>query len=128
MRVSAIRSPDNMLRNSKGLKRAWFVLVCGLLVFAQHVGLSHAIWHAAQPLPGHEQQVDLAGSETPVPGDLSRLCALDAAFAQVLGAGPLACLAFSAETPSMRSTAHPAYTFVSFEKPSPRSRGPPSLS
>jgi hypothetical protein len=119
---------DSMLRKSEGLKRAWFALVCGLLLFAQHVGLSHAIWHAAHALPGHEQQVDRADGGSPVPSELSRLCDLDAVFAQVLAGGPLASHAFSAEKPSTDTTTSESYPFVSFQKPSPRSRGPPALS
>ena len=128
MRLFSADSFDNMLRRSEGLKRAWFVLVCGLLLFAQHVGLSHALWHAVRDLPAHEEHVHYGGTDSPVSGDLSRLCALDAAFAQSLGGGPLACHAFSAEKPSTEITTNQSYSFVSFERPSPRSRGPPALS
>jgi hypothetical protein len=58
---------------------------------------------------------------------VSRLCALDVAFAQVLGAGPLACHDFSAEKPAAETPAHALPAFAASDSLTPRSRGPPSL-
>ena len=117
-----------MLRTSERLKRAWIVLACGVLLFAQHVGLSHAIWHSAQNAPAHEQQIDHAATHAPASGELSKLCALDAAFAQVLGAGPLSCHPFSSERQRADVGASAPRALLSLDKLTPRSRGPPPLS
>jgi hypothetical protein len=117
-----------MLRTPHGYKRALLKLVCALLLFAQHVGLSHAIWHASRDLPAQQQRVGEQRSDAPASREVSRICALDVAFAQVLGGGPLACHSFSVEKPAGHLTSQESYAFVSSEKPSPRSRGPPALS
>jgi hypothetical protein len=117
-----------MSRTSHGRTRALLKLVCALLLFAQQVGLSHAIWHAARDLPAQQQQIKEQRSDSPASREVSRICALDVAFAQVLGGGPLACYTFSAEKPAVHLTTHESHAFVSIEKPSPRSRGPPALS
>lgn len=116
-----------MLRTSHGHARALLKLVCALLLFAQHVGLSHAIWHAARDLPAQHQRLEEARGEAPASREVSRICALDVAFAQVLGGGPLACHTFTAEKPPAHTATTHVQTFVSFEKISPRSRGPPPL-
>jgi hypothetical protein len=103
-------------------------LACALLLFAQHVGLSHAIWHAAQSVPAQQQRMAEERNDAPASREVSRICALDVAFAQVLGGAPLACHTFSTEKPPAHVTTRDTLAFVSIEKPSPRSRGPPALS
>lgn len=115
------------LRASNSFKRALLQLACALLLFAQHVGLAHAIWHAAQQLPAQQQRADERRSDRPISREVSRLCALDVAFAQVLGAGPLSCHDFSAEKPTAETPAHVPGAFAAYESLTPRSRGPPSL-
>jgi hypothetical protein len=101
-------------------------LVCALLLFSQHVGLVHAVVHAANH--GSAQQgVEKRSDDAPAQGKLSRICALDAALSQVLGGAPLACHAFGVEKPAPVLSAGVPGTFVSLEAPAPRSRGPPSL-
>jgi hypothetical protein len=102
-------------------------LVCVLLLFSQHVGLVHAVAHAAHDGSVKQQGVEQRSDNAPAQGTLSRICALDAALAQVLGGAPSACHAFAAEKPSPELSAGVPCTFVSLEAPAPRSRGPPSL-
>jgi hypothetical protein len=107
-----------------GVTRALLQLVCALLLLAQHVGLAHAVWHAAQGLPVHVA-ADASG-EAPAPSEASKLCPLDAAFGQVLGAGPNACLEFHAISPAVQAPVHAVGSFATLHTPTPRSRGPPS--
>jgi hypothetical protein len=110
------------------LARAALGFVCALLLFAQQVGLSHAVWHATQQLPQPIQAFQEAGSgNLPSLPHASKLCPLDAALGQVLGAGPIAGFTFDhspavAHTPSCTAD-HPA----SLHALAPRSRGPPPL-
>ena len=114
-------------RSSTRLTRAALQALCALLLLAQHVGLAHAVWHAAEHLPAHEQPSHAHGEgERSSPAETSKLCALDAAFGQVLGAGPLSCLDFRTESPSAAAPAHAHGVHVSLSALTPRSRGPPS--
>jgi hypothetical protein len=114
-------------RASSGVKRALLQLACAFLLFAQHMGLAHAIWHAAQQMPAQQQRADERRNDRPISREVSRLCALDVAFAQVLGAGPLAGHDFSAEKPTAETPVHALGAFATSETFTPRSRGPPSL-
>jgi hypothetical protein len=114
-----------------GVKRALVQLVCALLLLAQHVGLAHAVWHAAQNLPAQGQPARTKAAQpadTPArtPSDVSKLCPLDAAFGQVLGAGPAACLQLHAEKSAAPAPLHASGSFATLDTPTPRSRGPPS--
>lgn len=117
-----------MPRTLHGHTRALLKLVCALLLFAQHVGLSHAIWHASRDLPAQHHGLGEQQSHAPASPDAGKTCALDVAFAQVLGGGPLASHAVPGQSPDVHIATIRTYAFVSFEKPSPRSRGPPALS
>ena len=119
----------SLSRAPNGAKRALLQLVCALLLFAQHMGLAHAIWHAAQQRPVHEQRYSGAKDRDyngPVSRDVSSLCALDAVLGQVLGGAPLACPAFSAEKPLAQAPAHVPAACATADTLTPRSRGPPS--
>jgi hypothetical protein len=116
-----------MSRAFDGSRRALLLLACALLLFAQHVGLAHAIWHAGQQLPSQQQRVEENRPDRPASREVSRLCTLDVAFAQVLGAGPLSCLHFTAAQPVVESRGHTASVFLARASLTPRSRGPPSL-
>jgi hypothetical protein len=59
--------------------------MCALLLFAQHTGLAHAVWHATQQLPAQQQREE-DPPERPSSRQFSSLCALDAALGQVPGA------------------------------------------
>jgi len=102
------------------------LLVCALLLFAQHVGLAHALRHAANALPVQQQALasenDASGSR-----EFTTTCALDAVLAQVLGAGPISAYTFSCETPSPDTPRHAAPGVAHFDTPTARSRGPPAL-
>jgi hypothetical protein len=116
-------------RSSTGLKRALLQLVCALLLVAQHVGLAHAVWHAAQHVPVHRQGPHAKApqpADAPAQSDASKLCPLDAAYGQVLGAGPLACVQFHPHSLAAHAPSHAAGTFATLDIPTPRSRGPPS--
>jgi len=119
---------SSILRPSAPVKRALLRLVCALLLFAQHLGLAHAVLHAYRPLP--VQQQDGVQSERfhgPHAPKLSKLCAFDAVFGQVLGAAPPP-VQFSAVQPASSTTTlqgHCALVVVQFL--APLSRGPPSF-
>jgi hypothetical protein len=107
-------------------QRTLLALVCALLLFAQYVGLAHALRHASNALPVQQQQVayevDQSGSR-----DFTATCALDAVLAQVLGAGPISAYSFSCETPPPNTPRHAASDVAHFDSPTARSRGPPTL-
>jgi hypothetical protein len=113
-------------RLSTACTRALLGIVCALLLFAQHVGLTHAVWHAAQNLPAHTALADDDSDSSGLP-HASKLCPLDAALGQVLGAGPVSGFAFDhlddgASAPSFAAHAAPSLSVLT-----PRSRGPPAL-
>lgn len=111
-------------------KRAAIQLVCALLLFAQHIGVTHAIWHAAQQRPLHEQGHGSAldqDYDSPESRDVSNQCALDALFGQVLGGAALAGSAFTAEKPLASVPAHAPAAYAASDTLTPRSRGPPAL-
>lgn len=108
------------------LKRVLLQLACALLLFSQYEGLAHAVWHAAQQLPHEQQRVQQERPQKPAAPQAAKLCALDVAFAQVLGGGPTACHQLPIESAGSSAVAHDAAHFASLRSPTPRSRGPPS--
>ena len=114
------------MHRSSSTARALVRLVCVLLLFAQHAGLSHAVWHAAHELAGGiETHSDAEhGSGSP---EASTQCALDAALGQVLGAAPQAAPVFHLETADAHTAPTIAVFFAALHSPTPRSRGPPAL-
>ncbi|HET7160374.1 MAG TPA: hypothetical protein VFI62_15350 [Burkholderiales bacterium] len=103
-------------------------LVCALLLFAQQMGLSHAIWHAAQQRPAHEQGAGSAQHDdhsSQGSRDASSLCELDAVLGQVLGGAALAYPPFSAEKPDAQAPLHALVVNLTTHTLTPRSRGPP---
>jgi hypothetical protein len=103
-------------------------LACALLLFAQHLGLAHAVLHAYQHLPAHQQNgVQSERSHGPHAPKLSKLCAFDAVFGQVLGAAPPAAHFSSFQSASAEVSAHVHCALVLVEFLAPLSRGPPSF-
>ena len=98
--------------------------MCALLLFAQHVGLTHAVWHAAHSLETVEQS---RGGEAPALPHASKLCGLDALLGQVLGAGPVITFSFDASAVVDDVPSYGAHALASLPAPAPRSRGPPTL-
>lgn len=113
------------------------LFVCAaLLLWAQFGALTHAVWHAASPVRGHEhaaaadQPLQPAGDAThndEAPSTQAAICAFDLACGQVLGgvhagAAPLVVMAatviISPDVPASRLHA---------ETLTPKSRGPPAL-
>jgi hypothetical protein len=110
------------------LKRALLGVICAVMLFAQHIALSHAVWHAYQQLPGQKQDASENNRpDRPSSPELSKLCAFDAAFSQVLGGAPPATYSFAADARSTETAAREHCAFAAAELPTPRSRGPPSL-
>jgi hypothetical protein len=109
--------------------RATLALVCALLLFAQQVGLSHAVWHATQQLPQQVQTFQEKGGSGSLPSlpHASKLCPLDAALGQVLGAGPVAGFAFDHSAAVAHTSSCVADHPASLHALAPRSRGPPPL-
>ena len=108
------------------MQRAFLRLVCALLLFAQQAGLVHAVLHAAHQGQAQERRLDERSGESSE-GQLSRVCALDAALSQVLGGAPLASHSFAPAALSTEISSSACGAFVTLESPAPRSRGPPSL-
>ena len=124
-RQSMLLTTFSSKRSASRSQRALLLLVCALLLFAQHVGLAHALQHAAHPA---SDQQTLAHENDPSDSrELTTTCALDAVLAQVLGAGPISAYAFSCETPSTNTPRHAAPGVARFDTPTARSRGPPAL-
>ena len=116
------RAPDSVIR-------AAIQLVCALLLFSQHIGLTHAIWHAAEHRPLHEQGYGSAEDHdhgNPASRNGSNLCALDAVLGQVLGGAALAGSAFAAEKPLAHAPVHAPAAYATSDTLTPRSRGPPA--
>jgi hypothetical protein len=110
------------------LKRALLGVICAVMLFAQHIALSHAVWHAHQQFPGQAQDVfESDRPDRPSSPELSKLCAFDAAFSQVLGAALPATYFFTADAGCIESIAREHRSAAAADLPSPRSRGPPSL-
>jgi hypothetical protein len=118
----------SMLRPSAPVKRALLRLLCALLLFAQHLGLAHAVLHAYKAVPVQQQDgVQSERSQGPHAPKLSTLCAFDAVFGQVLGAAPPPAH-FSAVLPASTTSGLQARcAFVLVEFLAPLSRGPPSF-
>ena len=116
-----------MLR-SLPVKRALLGIACALLLFAQHLGLAHAVLHAYKQLPSQQQDsVQNERSQGSHAPKFSKLCAFDAVFGQILGAAPPP-MHFSALTPaSTAAAAQPLNAPVVIEFLAPLSRGPPSF-
>ena len=126
-RVNTLLTTFSQTRPPSRSQRVLLLVVCALLLFAQHVGLAHALRHAAHALPVEQQA--LAYENDPSDSrELTTTCALDAILAQVLGAGPISAYSFSSETPSAHTPRHAAPGVAHFDAPTARSRGPPSLS
>ena len=107
--------------------RALLGIVCALLLFAQHVGLTHAVWHAAHDLPHHAAALDQSDGDASGLPHASKLCPLDALLGQVLGAGPVSAFAFDYSAGSASAPSCAAHAVASLCALSPRSRGPPPL-
>ena len=124
--VAVLLNMRSTVHQSVTVRRAFLAFACALLLFAQHVGLAHAIWHAAQRAPA-EQRLEQRTREAPTSREVSRLCALDVAFAQILGGGPPITHGFVAESRAAESWTHAPAAFFSPASFAPRSRGPPAL-
>ncbi|MGZ5224544.1 MAG: hypothetical protein ACXWCS_10270 [Burkholderiales bacterium] len=88
----------------------------------------HAVLHAYKHLPT-QQQNGVQGERTQGPHapKLSKLCAFDALFGQVLGAAPPTPY-FSSPRPALAQVAeHVPCAFVRVEFLAPLSRGPPAV-
>jgi hypothetical protein len=109
------------------LKRALLGVICGAMLFAQHIAVAHAVWHAYQQLPAQQDAFESNRPDRPSAPELSKLCAFDAAFSQVLGAAPPATYSFTANAGCSESAAREPRAFAAADLPRPRSRGPPSF-
>jgi hypothetical protein len=102
-------------------------IACALLLLAQYAGIAHAVWHAYQQLPTQHEQ-NASGEDRPYAPELTRLCAFDAAFGQVLGCAPPPQNLLSSSAAANVYAAPSPHTRAALEARSPRSRGPPALS
>ena len=117
-----------MLNAALRVKRVLLGLLCALMLFAQHVALSHAVWHAYQHRPAQDQNgFQSDRQDRPSAPKVSKLCALDAAFGQVLGCAPPTAHSFPAKSASAETPLHAFGGVAAVEFLAPLSRGPPSL-
>jgi hypothetical protein len=118
---------SSMLRSSLPVQRALLRIACALLLFAQHVGLAHAVLHAYKHVPPMQQQdgVQTERSQGPHAPKLSKLCAFDAVFGQVLGAAPPPVHSSAVPPASTETAVQVPHTRVVVEFLAPLSRGPP---
>ena len=114
-------------RSPTACARALLGIVCALLLFAQQVGLAHSVWHAAHTLPS-QQAADAATDDAPSLPHASKLCALDAALGQVLGAGAVSGFTFALRSPQAHALHSELFDPASVHALTARSRGPPALS
>ena len=111
-------------RSPTAYARALLGIVCALLLLAQQVGLTHAVWHAAHASDTVEQS---GSGQAPALPHASKLCALDALLGQVLGAGPVSAFAFDHSAAAAEVPSCATHAVASLAAPAPRSRGPPTL-
>jgi hypothetical protein len=115
-----------MLRPRSRFRRAAIQLLCVLLLATQYVSVAHAIWHAAKMLPDHQER-SLDRPDEPGLPELSKLCAFDAAFGQLLGAAPPVSRLCVSLPHTGQSFFHPHHDRAPLEALVPLSRGPPAL-
>ena len=108
---------------SRRLRALLLGIACAVLL-AQHAGIAHAVWHAYQQLPAHEQST--GGEELPYAPEATRLCAFDAVFGQVLGCAPAPENRIAAAAVASAFATAAPHTRATPDTPAPRSRGPPA--
>ena len=122
------------MRTRAAIERGLLQLGCIIaLLFAQHVALTHAIWHVHEHLPA-QFQADTGYTHHPNrdsddgrPSPQSGLCGFHLAFGEVLGGAPGAGLHFVAIDPDVERAAQPLPARLSVEPVPALSRGPPVL-
>ena len=114
-------------RPSTACTRALLGIACALLLLAQHVGLTHAVWHAAHNVPAHATALAADDGDASGLPHASKLCPLDAALGQVLGAGPTSGFAFDHLAERASAPSFAAHAAASLSVLAPRSRGPPAI-
>jgi hypothetical protein len=99
-------------------------LLSALLLFAQHVALTHAVWHQANAPAGSH-----ALAERPAPSHDSRhasaLCDFDAMLGQLLAGGAVASAACVLTSPAAHAFGLDVRHLADLTPIQPRSRGPP---
>jgi hypothetical protein len=108
------------------LRRRLIPLLSALLLFSQHVALTHALWHQVHGLSAQQAAV-AGGSQSHGGAKLGRLCDFDAMLGQLLAGGAVA-----ADTPlpsgdGAQALCGEAPRFAALAETQPRSRGPPSV-
>lgn len=116
-----------MLQVTPGARRALLQLVCALLLFAQQIALTHAIWHVSHELPAPEQHVHDRDGGHSQDTEAANLCSFDAAFGQVLGGAPITTYVFLAHAAGGASALDPQRASATQRFLAPLSRGPPSF-
>jgi hypothetical protein len=117
-----------MMRQRWHVKRALLQLVCALFLLAQHLGLSHAVLHAYKQLPAqHQNGAQNERRDAPDTPSVSKLCAFDALFGQVLGAAPPTADLCRFGVARGETEAQAVRTLVVFSSFVPLSRGPPAF-
>ena len=115
-----------MMTLPRRLARALIYALCAFLLFAQQAALTHAVSHASPGETGQQGAQALDDERTRAP-EVASLCAYDAAFGQVLGAGPAGAQSVFAEGAVSHAPAAWSRASTAADALTPRSRGPPVL-
>jgi len=100
-------------------------LLSALLLFSQHVAVTHAIWHQAHGAPAHESIVE-GRAHSDDEKHAGELCGFDTLLCQLLAGGAVAsgaCIPVADGTQAL-SAAAPYLAALTLIQP--RSRGPPA--
>jgi hypothetical protein len=108
-------------------KSALFRLaLVALLLFAQQAALTHATWHAHQPLAGNAHGAG-SGDQSGKQPQETQLCGFHLAFGQVLGAASGSDVTFALPALGSERACPGARTCACVTHLPPQSRGPPTL-
>jgi hypothetical protein len=116
-----------MSKSPQRIRRALIGVLCAFVLLAQQAALTHVVWHAAS---GQSAQYDNDGAyerQRAPASDLAALCALDAAFGQILAGGPAISPSLFVCVRDSQRTADHSRGIAAADVLTPRSRGPPVL-
>lgn len=100
-------------------------LLSALLLFSQHVAVTHAIWHQAHGAPAHESVVE-GHAHSDDEKQAGKLCGFDTLLGQLLAGGAVASGASIHGADGTHALAAAAPQLTALTLIQPRSRGPPT--
>jgi hypothetical protein len=102
-------------------------LLCVFLLSAQHVALTHAIWHASHDGVTDALPVSVNKPGESQEGELTALCVFDAVLGQVLGGAAPSEHSLTVDPAIAQAVLHYGGGCTVADLLAPRSRGPPVL-